>query len=231
METLTEALESQHQNLVQYVRMLSARQISLEEVGRLCPDILHFNDADFNFQFLNEKACRWFCLSKVEILQMGEGFIREFYHPDTIKNEIPKIKRFYSNHDDEAVYSNYHQIYNPAIKSFSICLAFIKKCRCLSGFVSILQPLENDFHISKKMNRIISEELFKKNHAQDFEYLTIREFEILKLLAEGLNNPQISNHLFISRRTVEQHRKNINRKLDIHTFKDILDYAYAFDLI
>src|SRR5690554_1249332 len=113
----------------------------------------------------------------------------------------------------------------------SICLVFIKKCRLLSGFVSVFQPIENDYLLSKKMNRIISEELFKKNHAQDFEFLTVRECEIFKLLAEGLNNPQISSQLSISRRTVEQHRKNINLKLNIHSFKDILDYAYAFDLI
>ena len=231
METLTEALETQHQNLVHYDRMLSAREVSLEEVGRICPDSLHFNDADYNFQFLNQKACEWFCLPKEQILKMGNGFIQEFYHPDTVKNEFPRIKQFYAKNDEGIVYSNYHQIYNPSIKSFSVCLVFIKKCRLLSGFVSVFQPLENDYLLSKKMNRIISEELFKKNHAHDFEFLTVRECEIFKLLAEGLNNPQISHQLSISRRTVEQHRKNINLKLNIHSFKDILDYAYAFDLI
>jgi DNA-binding CsgD family transcriptional regulator len=231
MTTLIETLETQRQNLIRYDKMLSNRLLSLEEIGRSSPFIFHYNDEDFKFRFVNEKASSWFCLSNARILEMGEGFVREFYHPDTIKNEFPKIKRFYSNHGSDVVYSNYHQIYNPSIKAFSVCLAFVKKCSCLSGFVSIILPLENAYLISKKMNRIISEELFKINHLHNFEDLTIREGEILKLLAEGMNNPQISCQLFISRRTVEQHRKNINRKLDIHTFKDILDYAYAFDLI
>src|SRR5690554_7945127 len=89
----------------------------------------------------------------------------------------------------------------------SICLVFIKKCRLLSGFVSVFQPIENDYLLSKKMNRIISEELFKKNHAQDFEYLTIREFEILKLLAEGLNNPQETQSLVYKQKEVGQEPK------------------------
>lgn len=231
MNTLIESLETQHQNLIQYDRMLSSRQVSLEEIGRSSPSIFHYNDADFNFRFVNEKACRWFCLSKERILGMGEEFIKEYYHPDTIANEFPKIKRFYSVRGSDTIYSNYHQIYNPAIKSFSVCLAFIKKCSCLSGFMAIIEPIESAYLLSKKMNRIISEELFKRNHLRNFEDLTLREEEILKLLAEGMNNPQISKRLFISRRTVEQHRKNINRKLDIHTFRDILDYAFAFDLI
>src|SRR5690606_15163207 len=126
METLTEALETQHQNLIHYDRMLNAREVSLEEVGRICPDILHFNDSDYNFQFLNQKACEWFCLPKEQILKMGNGFIQEFYHPDTVKNEFPRIKQFYAKNDEGIVYSNYHQIYNPSIKSFSICLVFIR---------------------------------------------------------------------------------------------------------
>lgn len=66
---------------------------------------------------------------------------------------------------------------------------------------------------------------------QQYEKLTERESEILKLLAIGRNNPEIAHELFISRHTVEKHRKNINRKPGIHGFKDILDCAYAFDLV
>lgn len=231
METLTETLETQHQILNHYDRMLSSHQVTLEEVGKLSADIFHYNDSDYNFRFLNDKACQWFCLSKEQIISRGDNFIKEYYHPDTIKNEWPKIKRLYNDAGSDAVYSNYHQIYNPSIKAFCVCLAFVKKSTCLSGFVSILQPIEDYYLLSKKMSRIISEELFKKNHTRHFDYLTIRELEILKLLALGMNNPQISDQLFISRRTVEQHRKNINRKLDVRGFKDIMDYAYAFDLI
>lgn len=231
METFTEALETQHQKLIQYDRMLSTRQFSLQEVGKSSSDIFHYNDADFNFQFLNEKACDWFSLSMQQVINRGEDFIRDYYHPDTLKNELPKIKLLYETNDDELMYTNYHQIYNPALKSFSVCLAFVKICRCLSGFISILQPLENNYLISKKMNRIISQELFKINHAEYFQTLTRRELEILKLLAQGWNNPRVSDQLFISRRTVEQHRKNINRKLEICSLKDIMDYAFAFDLI
>lgn len=231
MTTLIEMLETQHRNLIQYDRMLSSREVTLDEIGRSAPFIFHYNDADFNFRFVNEKACNWFCLSKERILEMGEDFIREYYHPDTITNELPKIRRFYSCRASDTIYSNYHQIYNPSIKNFAVCLAFVKKCSCLSGFVAITQPIENAYLLSKKMNRMISEELFKRNHVRNFKDLTLREEEILRLLAEGMNNPQISDRLFISRRTVEQHRKNINRKLDIRTFRDILDYAFAFDLI
>jgi hypothetical protein len=40
------------------------------------------------------------------------------------------------------------------------------------------------------------------------------------------NSSEIRNELFISRHTVEQHRKNIDKKLGIHRLKDILDCAF-----
>ncbi len=231
MESLISVLDNQHRDLIEYDHMISVNHVSLEEVGRLTPDIFHCNDVNYNFRFLNEKGCGWFCMAKDHIINMGSVFVNKFYHPDTIKFEFPKIKRFCKTKNYDTVYSNYQQIFNPSIRDYSVCLVFIKKCSFLSGFISITKPIEDDLVYSKKMNRIIGEEIFKNNHNKDFETLTLRESEILKFLAEGLNNPQISARLHISRRTVEQHRKNINRKLDVHTYKDIISYAYAFDLV
>ncbi len=64
-----------------------------------------------------------------------------------------------------------------------------------------------------------------------FSSPTEREMEVFQLLALGANNPAIAEKLFISRRTVEEHRKKINQKLDIYSPNELLTYAYAFDVI
>ena len=46
--------------------------------------------------------------------------------------------------------------------------------------------------------------------------LTQREREILKLIAEGYKNKQIADYLCISLKTVEKHRANLMKKLDLH---------------
>jgi DNA-binding NarL/FixJ family response regulator len=58
------------------------------------------------------------------------------------------------------------------------------------------------------------------------EDLTIREKEILKLVAEGKTSPEIAGLLCISVRTVQNHRANIMRKLRIKNTTDLLRYAY-----
>jgi len=55
--------------------------------------------------------------------------------------------------------------------------------------------------------------------------LSDREREVLQLLAEGLSSPQIGKRLFIATSTVETHRRNIMRKLDVHTVADLTKWA------
>jgi DNA-binding NarL/FixJ family response regulator len=55
--------------------------------------------------------------------------------------------------------------------------------------------------------------------------LSAREREVLQLLAEGLSSPQISQRLFVATSTVETHRRNLMRKLGIHSVADLTKYA------
>jgi two-component system NarL family response regulator len=52
-----------------------------------------------------------------------------------------------------------------------------------------------------------------------------RENEVLKLLAEGLTSPEIGARLHIATSTVEVHRRNIMRKLDLHSVAELTKYA------
>ncbi len=61
--------------------------------------------------------------------------------------------------------------------------------------------------------------------------LTLREREVLKLIATGLKNRQIAHELFISIKTVETHRTNIMQKLDIHTTALLVQYAIKIGLL
>lgn len=57
------------------------------------------------------------------------------------------------------------------------------------------------------------------------ESLTRREREVLKLIGEGYQTKKIAQYLLISPKTVEKHRSNITRKLDIHTASRLTVYA------
>jgi len=64
-----------------------------------------------------------------------------------------------------------------------------------------------------------------------WEALTPRERVVLKLIAEGRQNKQIANYLSISVKTVEKHRANIMRKLNLHNAASLTAYAIERQLI
>lgn len=82
-----------------------------------------------------------------------------------------------------------------------------------------------------KLIRVQKEFKFVKRNIMYYQELTLREKEIIQLLSNGYNNPEIADQLFISRCTVEQHRKHINHKLHITSFPHLLKYSYSFNLI
>lgn len=55
--------------------------------------------------------------------------------------------------------------------------------------------------------------------------LTDREIEILKLIASGLSNKEIGDQLFISHRTVDTHRTNLMKKLEINNIAGLIRFA------
>ncbi len=74
------------------------------------------------------------------------------------------------------------------------------------------------------------------HHAQrepdQYNTLTPREKEVLKLVANGLSNAEIAEKLFISRRTVEIHRANLMRKLNLRPqYVQLVDYAREMGLL
>jgi two-component system response regulator NreC len=64
-----------------------------------------------------------------------------------------------------------------------------------------------------------------------YDGLTEREREILTHIAEDATNMAIANNLDISVNTVERHRENIMRKLNLHTRTELVKYAIRKGLI
>jgi len=66
---------------------------------------------------------------------------------------------------------------------------------------------------------------------ESYDGLTIRQREVLTLIAEGLSNQEIGFRLGISVRTVERHRENIMERLNLHSRTDLVKYALRKGLI
>ena len=70
-----------------------------------------------------------------------------------------------------------------------------------------------------------------RNQAMGYERLSDREREVLKLLADGLALKEIAVRLVLSVKTVDAHKTNLMRKLDLHDRSQLIKYAIQRKLI
>jgi DNA-binding NarL/FixJ family response regulator len=110
-----------------------------------------------------------------------------------------------------------------------------------SASAKLLQGVETVLKGDYYLDASVSQQVVKKLaglHKKDLEVsdevynaLTLREQEVMLLVAEGLSTRAISERLFISPKTVENHRSNIMNKLGLHSSIELARYAARIGLI
>jgi DNA-binding NarL/FixJ family response regulator len=106
--------------------------------------------------------------------------------------------------------------------------------RLIQGMDTVL---EGEYFMDSSVSHKVVEKLmqFPKKGAKitnaSYDTLTSREQEIMVLLAEGLSSKEIAEKLFISPKTVDNHRTNILRKLNLHSTIELIRYASRLGII
>lgn len=98
-------------------------------------------------------------------------------------------------------------------------------------FAQCVRQLENLPSIpTQNEEETCAESLTPSGGTQD-EALSEREREVIRLVAMGLSNKEIAERMFIAVNTVMTHRRNISRKLDIHSAAGLTIYAIVNGII
>jgi DNA-binding NarL/FixJ family response regulator len=89
----------------------------------------------------------------------------------------------------------------------------------------------DEFYLSKQL---ADEEKKKKIFRDQFAgkmRLTRRELELIRFLASGKSSVQLSKELNISPLTIDTHRKNIFKKLNINNIVDLVNFAHENNIV
>ena len=111
----------------------------------------------------------------------------------------------------------------------------LKEANYAEFLIAIKNVLMGKHYLSPEISGKVIEGYLKgqKDHAPVtvWDTLTSREREILKLVGEGYKNREIADDLCISMKTVEKHRENLMKKLDLHTASALTSYAIEKGLV
>jgi DNA-binding NarL/FixJ family response regulator len=87
--------------------------------------------------------------------------------------------------------------------------------------------MANKSYLTQEVAHIVVKDYLEgpSNKPSAFSVLTLREREVLQLIAEGKSSRQIAEILCLSIKTVETHRQQIMHKLDLHNVADLVRYS------
>lgn len=199
----------------------------LEAVLNQVPALVYLRDSNTRgINWCNETVARSFGYTRREVVAMGEDFFKRIAHPDD----------FYLSAYSSNYYKANEQNFGGVVR---IRPVYADDWRWFIGISTIFtrngegKPLETlcvfmDFtgimHADTQMNGVIGYVL-SLHYQNVFEKLTPREKEIIRLLIQGYNNADIAAALYLSRHTVEAHRRNIRNKLDVKNTSELIALA------
>lgn len=100
----------------------------------------------------------------------------------------------------------------------------------------LVEAIKTIMRGEKYVSSDLSEDLIAGEHTEDevldrYQTLTEREREVLHLTAEGHTSREIGEKLYISHRTVEKHRENVQSKLELRNTVEMATYAHRRGLL
>ncbi|MDM8552288.1 response regulator transcription factor [Desulfobacterales bacterium HSG2] len=116
-------------------------------------------------------------------------------------------------------------------------LGYVLKASPTSDVLEAIRAANRKEHfLSSKINsKLISTFLKNRDEKQPavsgYNLLSDREQQVFRLLVEGKSNAEIADILCISSKTVDKHRANTMRKLDIHNMVEMVKYAIKIGII
>jgi DNA-binding NarL/FixJ family response regulator len=138
--------------------------------------------------------------------------------------------------------------YSPSTKIIGVSMhsqpAYVKKLLKLGahGYVTKNSPQNEMFeaivevnkggrYICSEVKTILSEQAFEEDSNTGVNSLSNRELEIIKLIKDGLSSKEISTQLNISLKTVEVHRHNILKKLNLKNSAALVNFINSAGLV
>jgi len=212
----------------------SSNIITLDNLNEELPGLSCVSTHDlssFRSVYQSDKALKLADTSREEYLNEPVKYVNKITYPGDLQKGIVWIQRHLASHQSERPTGFMQRLKLFGKQDYRTFYTLTKKDTKKNELISIYVPVNEFGFLSSKIFRLLEEELLFKANYYRFMSLTSREKEIITRLAAGFQNNEIADQLFISKSTVEQHRKNLKRKLEIKRFVDLIRFAQAFDLI
>jgi len=184
--------------------------------------------SDLGIYFLNKASQAYFGDYCEIILTQGTEAMRQIIHPASTQHIMRPLQNLASAKDPFRIYNFVQYARRNPDSDYE---GFITSSRFVEpedALISITHSVSCLDKFVRHMFRLLDQDTFYTKNYLRFMCLTKREKEILRHIAEGKSNKEISEILNISKFTVKTHRQNILRKLETNKLAELIKYAQTF---
>lgn len=137
----------------------------------------------------------------------------------TVKDRFPSVRILVVSAFEEDLYAE------RALRSGA--LGYVNKQECETTLLAAIRNvLAGRRHVSDAiLQRLVNQALGNGEHEDPISCLTDREFEVYRLIGQGVTTGDIAKQLHISPHTIDSHREKIRHKLGIKNGHELMQHA------
>ncbi|WP_426671114.1 response regulator transcription factor [Mucilaginibacter sp. McL0603] len=216
---------------------LQQHKLSVEDIGDYIPGNVMVQDLSRMVNtYMNKSGCEILRHSKEELEELGPDYFNLFFPAKEIAVLKVELTKFIQLNDTSKVYSFFQRVrpnpdvdYKWYLTNSRLYPKLAKDTALKVMHVSV--EVNQLSYVGKKLNYLCDQDEFVIKNYDKYALLSCREKEIIKLIVGGNHSYTISEMLFISLNTVNNHRKNILNKLKLKSLSELIKFAIAFNLL
>lgn len=200
------------------------------------PSVIIIHDLrDYSVAYMSDRGLKLLNTTLPELQALGPAYFEKYFNLEDAANYTPKFLAMLTRNDEQEVFSYFQQVRGHQAEEWGWYLSASRVLLSDNHGSAVLaitaaHPAEDLKSVTYKIERLLEENALMRQQTAKFLELTRREKEVIQLLVQGLSSAAIAEKLFVSFSTVEQHRKNIKRKLQLKNLPDLVKFAQAFNL-
>ena len=188
---------------------------------------------DYSVKYMDPETCLEFNATLEEIQALGGYFQALVTHPEDVPRVQEALFSFAARADEQEVLTYFQRIRlrpDHGIDGYNLVLTCVRLDLAEQAFICLTNTTDQLPVFTAKICNALNQHFETREQMRQYLQLTTREREVFACLVQSQTAQQVADALIVSVHTVEQHKKNIYRKLGIHRVGELITLAKNLEL-
>jgi len=183
-------------------------------------------------KYMDPEACKEFNAPLETIVGLGDQFQLLVTHPEDLPRVKSQLQALVDSGDECRILTYFQRIRlrTEVEDGYTLMVTSVRLNLAEQTFVCISNTTDQLPVFTTKICNALNRKFETQQYVKKYMLLTRREREVFQELLSGKTAKEIAEKIILSVRTLEQHKKNIYKKLEINSLAQLISMAKALDV-